>query len=485
MALVLKDRVKETTNTVGTGTYTLAGAVTGYQSFSIIGGGNLTYYCATDGTDWEVGTGTYNSAQLTRDTIFASTNANNPVSWGVGTKDIFVTFPADTALLSGYTTPTAAINALLPVQSGNSGKYLKTDGSNVLWDVVSGFGQLYAENAVTPTAPTATGTNSVAIGNGSEAGGTDSMALAGGYVGSGATGSVAIGENGFVQTNSTYNFVAHGITSGGNGTAIGRNSAGSEANIVSGGGGVALGGSYVSGTDAFASSIADSSSSYGALATSAVALGYRAKASGQYGLAVGGDSNVAINYATAVGGLANSALAGYSFVSGFNCETTELASWATGLDARANVFAKRTHSGGKFATAGDAQNGQFFLNRASTNATPVVLTANNSGPGAANQVVLPDNSAFAFSGIIVARRQASGGTETAAWKIEGLVRREANAASTVLVASTVTAIDNTPGWVLALSADTTNGGLKIEATGAAATNIRWVASVQTSEVTYA
>jgi hypothetical protein len=69
--------------------------------------------------------------------------------------------------------------------------------------------------------------------------------------------------------------------------------------------------------------------------------------------------------------------------------------------------------------------------------------------------------------------------------VEGLIRREANAASTVLVASTVTAIDNTPGWTLALSGNTTNGGLAITATGAAATNIRWVATIQTSEVTYA
>jgi hypothetical protein len=66
-----------------------------------------------------------------------------------------------------------------------------------------------------------------------------------------------------------------------------------------------------------------------------------------------------------------------------------------------------------------------------------------------------------------------------------LIRREGSAGTTTLVASTVTAIDNTPSWALALSADTTNGGLKIEATGAAATNIRWVATVQTSEVTYA
>jgi hypothetical protein len=70
-------------------------------------------------------------------------------------------------------------------------------------------------------------------------------------------------------------------------------------------------------------------------------------------------------------------------------------------------------------------------------------------------------------------------------KVKGLIRREANAASTVLVNSALTVLDNTPAWGLALTADTTNGGLKIEVTGAAATNIRWVATINTSEVTYA
>jgi len=54
----------------------------------------------------------------------------------------------------------------------------------------------------------------------------------------------------------------------------------------------------------------------------------------------------------------------------------------------------------------------------------------------------------------------------------------------VLVNSATTVLDNTPAWGMALSADTTNGGLKIEVTGAAATNIRWVAAIHTSEVTY-
>ena len=96
MPLVVKDRVKETSTTVGTGTYTLAGAATGFQSFSVIGNGNTTYYTATDGTNWEVGIGTYTSSgtTLARTTILASSNAGSAVNWGAGTRDVFVTYPS-------------------------------------------------------------------------------------------------------------------------------------------------------------------------------------------------------------------------------------------------------------------------------------------------------------------------------------------------------------------------------------------------------
>jgi hypothetical protein len=76
MAFVVKDRVKETTTTTGTGTLTLAGALTGFDSFSEIGDGNNTYYACTDGTDFEVGIGTYtlSGTTLSRDTIFESSS---------------------------------------------------------------------------------------------------------------------------------------------------------------------------------------------------------------------------------------------------------------------------------------------------------------------------------------------------------------------------------------------------------------------------
>lgn len=98
MALVLKDRVKETTTTTGTGTLTLAGAVTDYQAFSVIGDGNTTYYSiALAGNDeWEVGIGTYTASgtTLSRDTVLASSNSGSLVNFSAGSKDVFVVYPA-------------------------------------------------------------------------------------------------------------------------------------------------------------------------------------------------------------------------------------------------------------------------------------------------------------------------------------------------------------------------------------------------------
>jgi hypothetical protein len=100
MALVVKDRVRESTTTTGTGTYTLAGATPGFQSFSVIGDGNTTYYSITNGADWEVGIGTYTASgtTLSRDTILESSNSGNAVNWSAGEKDIFVTYPAERAV---------------------------------------------------------------------------------------------------------------------------------------------------------------------------------------------------------------------------------------------------------------------------------------------------------------------------------------------------------------------------------------------------
>jgi hypothetical protein len=99
MALVLKDRVKETSITAGTGTLTLAGAVTGFQSFAAVGNANTTYYAIVDNATgaWEVGIGTYTSSgtTLSRDTVFSSSTGGTLVSFASNPKDVFVTYPSE------------------------------------------------------------------------------------------------------------------------------------------------------------------------------------------------------------------------------------------------------------------------------------------------------------------------------------------------------------------------------------------------------
>jgi hypothetical protein len=100
MALVIADRVQETTTTTGTGTVTLLGAVSGFQSFAAIGNGNATYYTIAGGTEWEVGIGTYTSSgtTLSRTTVLDSSNAGSLVNFSAGTKNVFVTYPADRSI---------------------------------------------------------------------------------------------------------------------------------------------------------------------------------------------------------------------------------------------------------------------------------------------------------------------------------------------------------------------------------------------------
>ena len=99
MPLVLADRVQETTTTTGTGSVTLLGAVTGFQSFAVIGNGNTTFYTIADqgGANWEVGIGTYSTTgpALARTTVLASSNGGSLVTFTAGIKTVFVTYPSE------------------------------------------------------------------------------------------------------------------------------------------------------------------------------------------------------------------------------------------------------------------------------------------------------------------------------------------------------------------------------------------------------
>jgi hypothetical protein len=139
MALVVKDRVQETTTTTGTGTVTLAGAVAGFQTFAAIGDGNTTYYAITSGNDWEVGIGTYTASgtTLSRDTILESSNAGSAITLS-GTSNVFVTYPAEKSVNSddigvsvqAYDADTAKYDDVTANFTGT----LQNGGSNVLVD---------------------------------------------------------------------------------------------------------------------------------------------------------------------------------------------------------------------------------------------------------------------------------------------------------------------------------------------------------------
>ena len=98
MALVVYDRVQETTTTSGTGSVTLLGAVSGFQSFAVVGNGNTTYYTITDGAAWEVGIGTYSTSgpTLARTTVLSNSNGNtSPITLSGGLAQVFLTYPAE------------------------------------------------------------------------------------------------------------------------------------------------------------------------------------------------------------------------------------------------------------------------------------------------------------------------------------------------------------------------------------------------------
>ena len=143
MAFAIADRVQETTTTQGTGTVVLAGAVTGYQSFAVIGNTNTTYYTIADqaGANWEVGIGTYYSGNvsLARTTVLASSNSNAAVNFGIGTKAVFVTYPAERAIYADSSNLTTVTN----FASGN----VNITGGTISGANFTGLGTMSTQNA--------------------------------------------------------------------------------------------------------------------------------------------------------------------------------------------------------------------------------------------------------------------------------------------------------------------------------------------------
>jgi len=361
---------------------------------------------------------------------------------------------------------------------------LSSDGTSLLLDgtAIGGGGaalELYAENPSSPINPSVTGDNAVGIGYNVTASGFRSLAMAENSVASG-TRSIAIGL-------------------GSDATSTQSLALGAQAQAVSGTDATAFTKSRASGASSFAAAIANNTSSYGATGGNSLAIGKQAKATNSNAYSFGTSSQATQSSAYALGSNAVASstyaycLGGFSTASGhgsYAIGTSVLAaaqySVAMGRRSKTTIEGQFAFSGEQFSSLGDSQTSIYVLRSDTTDATPEAMATDgpNTTRNTTNQVILPNNSAYAFHGTIVARQQASQGTATAAWKVEGLIRREGSAGTTVLVNSATTILDNTPAWGMALSADTTNGGLKIEVTGAAATNIRFVATIHTSEVTY-
>ena len=557
--VTLVNRAQMTTSTTGTGTITLGSASTGYQDFATAGvtDGTSVRYLIEDGSNWEIGEGTYTSSGTTLSrTVSESSNAGSAINLSGSAIVALTATAADFSSGGGGTYTISNKSAAYTITSGDVGTVIRfTTGTvDATLPAISGLTTGFSVSIWND------GTGTISVKPDSGASDYIGSSFSNGYTsadplllnrGTGVTlvnngtswnlanekpydyyhHGVAIGDNARALNNFATAVGAHANASGVFSTAIGSASASSagpnataarcialgEYAYASGDTAVAMANSRASGANSFAAAIVNNTATYGATNTTAIAMGNLAKAtgldavalsdtsvaSGANSLAIGWQATASAAQAGAFGGRgavasgANAhAIGSYAYASGaaslalstepsgYYTQATQSYSVAIGNRAVSSIASKLAYAGGVFSSNGDAQTGIFVLRSDTTDATAEALTTNNSTAGTTNQIILPNNSAYSFSGTIVARQDAASGTACAAWKIEGLIRREGSAGTTVLVNSATTVIDNTPSWGMALSADTTNGGLAITVTGAAATNIRWVATIHTSEVTY-
>lgn len=210
-------------------------------------------------------------------------------------------------------------------------------------------------------------------------------------------------------------------------------------------------------------------------------------ASGDTSTVSGGSSNVASGTRSVIsGGSGNAASGSYGFVGGGASNTSSgQYSMANGYFATTRgIYGMQAYASGRFSSQGDAQTGLYLLREETTDATAAALVTNSFSATSNNQVIVANNSAYTFKGIIVARENSTGDAKF--WEITGAIEKGATVGTTALVGTpTVTTVAEDSGasaWSVSLSADTSNGALKIAVTGEASHTIKWVARVETVEV---
>jgi hypothetical protein len=200
--------------------------------------------------------------------------------------------------------------------------------------------------------------------------------------------------------------------------------------------------------------------------------------SGNYSTSVGGESNNAsVTYATVIGGGNSNANGTYSSILGGYYGITRGITGYTVFPASNIPIA---------AASGNSQAAVLVLGVQTTNATATILRSDTSAATTTNQLILPDNSAYYFKGSITAG--VTGAGNSSMWSFEGGIKRGAGVGTTAIVGTPViNVIARDAGastWSFTLTADTTNGGLAVTVTGQAATTIRWVCKIETTEMTY-
>jgi len=279
------------------------------------------------------------------------------------------------------------------------------------------------------------------------------------------------------STSTLFFFTPHGVVVGG-----GNNQATGAYSVILGGGdaGTAANRNVASGDWSFVGGgIKNTASNTGAIVVGGGTYGSGLSAqtaSGVGSFVGGGWGNLSVgNGASIIGGVGNQTTSSYSTAIG-NYATTR---GITGYIAFSACYVPTP-------TAYGSQAAMLVLGKQTTDATATVLTSEGGAAGTTNQIILPNNSAYYFKGSVIANVTAA--ANGASWSFEGAIMRGANAASTVLIGTPainrVAATAGATAWAIALTADTTNGGLAVTVTGAASTTIRWVAKLETTEVTY-
>ena len=331
----------------------------------------------------------------------------------------------------------------LSAQSGNTG--------GLTWAEAASGADLYAANDSSGgTDPSATGTNSIAIGEGAVSTGEEAIALGKARAAGLRNLSAMIGDNttsyGAGGNGGSYNF------------AFGQQAKAASTNSI------AMGQYASTGNH-----------------SNAIAIGSYSNVGNYNGLALGFSASAVAESA----GVGRSAAASgeKSLALGWYSTSSAESSVAIGTQAKSTIIGKFAYASGRFATDGDAQGGQYILRADTTDATATALTTNNTTAGSNDQIVAATDTCITFHGTVVAMQ--NGAQAHAGWEIKGMLVNDGGTTTLALGNVSDMAATNASSWAVALSADNTNNALKIQVTGEASHNIRWVANVQTSEVTYA